>query len=72
MTDRERPRLLTRGFWAMMALATASFLAAAGVMLVFGSHHLTARPEFPIRAAPLAEGARDAKTAPPQPSFGPP
>ena len=35
MTDR--PRLFTRGFWAMMALAVLSFLAAAAVMAF--AHH---------------------------------
>jgi hypothetical protein len=69
--DAGRPRLLTRGFWAMMVLAALSFLAAAAVV-TFGSRHLGARPGPPPRAAPLAGGARGAKTAAPQSSLGPP
>ena len=69
--DADRPRLLTRGFWAMMALAALSFLAAAA-MVTFGSRHLAAARGPPPLAAPLAGSTRDAKTAPPDPSLGPP
>jgi hypothetical protein len=73
MTARnpDRLRLFTRGFWAMMALATLSFLAAAAVV-AFGSRHLAVTPRSPAGAAPLAAEARGAKTAPPDPSLGPP
>ena len=67
----ERPRLLTRGFWAMMVLAAASFLAAAAVV-AFGARHLVASPHPSASPAPLAGAARGAKTAPPDPSLGPP
>ena len=64
-----RPRLLTRGFWAMMGLAALSFLAAVVVVTV-GSRHLAARPERATRPAPLAGAARGAKTAAPQSPLG--
>ncbi|MDB5479811.1 MAG: hypothetical protein JWO83_864 [Caulobacteraceae bacterium] len=70
--DADPPRLLTRAFWAMMALAVLSFLAAAAVMVAFGSRHVAAGPGPAARSAPLAEGSRGAKTAPPQSSLGPP
>jgi hypothetical protein len=69
--DADRTRLLSRGFWAMMVLATVSFLAAATVVTL-GSRHLGARPTPAARASPLAGGARDAKRARPDPSLGPP
>ncbi len=69
--ESDRPRLLTRGFWAMMVLASLSFLAAAAVV---ASHPHRPAPRLGPAAhvAPLAEPARDAKRAPPQSSFGPP
>ena len=72
MTAREsdRPRLLTRAFWAMMALALLSFLAAAAVTTFASRPAATPRP--PAHAPPLAGGAMGAKRAAPQPSLGPP
>jgi hypothetical protein len=70
--DTDRPRLLTRAFWAMMALAALSFLAAAVVVVAIGPRHLAAKLGPPARAAPLAGAARGAKTAAPDPSLGPP
>ena len=69
--DAARPRLLTRGFWAMMGLAAVSFLAAAAVVAL-GARHLVADRDPRPGAAPLAGSTRDAKTAAPDPSLGPP
>ena len=70
--DADRPRLFTRGFWAMMALAALSFLAAAAVV-AFVPHHLAGRAGvMPAHVAPLAAGARGGKRAAPDPSLGPP
>jgi uroporphyrinogen-III synthase len=68
----DRPQLLTRAFWAMMALAALSFIAAA-VVVTFGTPRLLAtRPAPPAHATPLAAGARDAKDGPARSPLGPP
>ena len=69
--DGDRPRLLSRAFWAMMALALLSFLAAAAVV-TFGPARPSASPRHGSAPAPLAEASRGAKTATPDPPLGPP
>jgi hypothetical protein len=69
--DDKPPRLLTRWFWAMMALAVTSFLAAAAVVSFGLRHHAGVAPSL-ARPAPLAAGARGAKTATPDSPHGPP
>jgi hypothetical protein len=69
--DDERPRLLTRAFWAMMALAALSFIAASVVVSV-GPRILATRPAPPAHAAPLAGEARGAKDGHARSPLGPP
>lgn len=60
-----RPRLMTRGFWLMMAFGLVCLVAAA-VVGVFGSHLFRARPAPGPVAADLARGL------PSQTSLAPP
>lgn len=73
MTGREpeQPHLLTRPFWAMMALAALSFIAAA-MVVTLGPRFLAPRPAPPAHAAPLAGEARGAKDGHARSPFGPP
>jgi len=73
MTPRvdDRPRLLTRAFWVMMALAGVSFIAAA-VVVALGPRLLAAHPVTSVHAPPLAGTPRSAKDAHARSPLGPP